>query len=595
MDAFTWLLISDLHLKSNIETWSQKVVLRDMVRDIETRKQGFQNVRFIIVSGDLAFSGGADEYRLVESFLDDLRRVVGLDRNRVFFVPGNHDISRDIQTTCYAGARHLLNSPQAVEQFLSTPLERQTLLQRLSGYIDFDSRFCENHDRHLTEDGLAFVAPLKIDDLPICIAGLNSAWLYGGDDDMRHIIVGDRPIIDAVELIRSLSPRIVIGVLHHPPNWLCDFDQRTLEERFLPECDFLHRGHLHEPNVETFSHYSGRECIVVAAGAGYAGRDFDNCYSLVTVDPRASTCTTSTFLYDGRAGRFRASESITVPIHFRGETPGTLADLADSIARLADSAQSIASYLAALLDGSASEVPVRVDGRILFASPELVSDEEDAELAFVTQSFLQVRNLLLAFADATPLTDRLAATAGPIVGYANHLQRLTQSDTGFAAELQRRNGQAQILCRQYSSTEANQFTASLLDDLTRDEDWDTLEMLARRYAGSSDDQIVYLAKRRLTLALAQSDEPDKQREGAILADELASAPESAASDYALAVSICHGIGNDTRAKKLLLASLERYPNASAELFDIGYRLVMDTGDAELRRRLDTAKSAGAEA
>mgnify|MGYP001283817271 CR=1 FL=1 len=30
MEAFSWLLISDLHLKSNIETWSQKVVLRDM-------------------------------------------------------------------------------------------------------------------------------------------------------------------------------------------------------------------------------------------------------------------------------------------------------------------------------------------------------------------------------------------------------------------------------------------------------------------------------------------------------------------------------------------------------------------------------------
>ena len=138
MEAFSWLLISDLHLKADSGTWGQSVVLRDMVRDMEARKEDLQNIQFIIVSGDLAFSGSQAEYLLVEAFLDDLRTVVGLDRSRVFFVPGNHDISRGIQTTCYSGARDLLNSPQALEQFLATPLERDTLLQRLSAFIDFD-------------------------------------------------------------------------------------------------------------------------------------------------------------------------------------------------------------------------------------------------------------------------------------------------------------------------------------------------------------------------------------------------------------------------------------------------------------------------
>lgn len=596
MNPFSWLLISDLHLKFNLETWSQKVVLREMVRDIEKRKDGFRNVQFIVVSGDLAFSGRPEEYALVELFLDDLRALFELERNRIFFVPGNHDINRDLQTTCFVGARQLFDSPQAVERFLRTPDERDTLLRRLAGFLDLDSRYCEGHDRYFTDDGLAFVAPLEIDGVPICIAGLNSAWLCeGGDEDMRQILVGDCPIIDIVELVRNHSPRLVIGVLHHPPDWLRDFDQRALEERFLPECDLLHRGHLHEPNVRIVSHLSGRDCIVIAAGAAYAGRDFDNCYSLITIEPRTSTCETSTFTYDGRAGRFSAAEPITVPIQLRGDIPGTMAELAEAIARQAESAESISSYLASLLDGTSSDVPIRVDDTILFASPDLLSEDDDAELSRTTHGFLQVRNLLLSFSDAVRLNERVSATADPIVKYSDLLQRLAQSDEGFAAELQRRNEQAQVLCNRYSRTKDTQFSTSLLDDLAHDGDWQSLEMFARRYAGSSDDHVALHARRRLALALGQSEEPDNQSEGASLASELASGPDSVPDDYALAISICCKIGDDLRAKELLLASLERFPDGTADLFEIGYRLVTDTGDVELKQRLDAVKSKGGKA
>lgn len=594
MEAFSWLLISDLHLKADSGTWGQSVVLRDMVRDMEARKEDLQNIQFIIVSGDLAFSGSQAEYLLVEAFLDDLRTVVGLDRSRVFFVPGNHDISRGIQTTCYSGARDLLNSPQALEQFLATPLERDTLLQRLSAFIDFDTRFCEKHDRQLTDDRLAFVAPLKIDGLPICIAGLNSAWLCGDDNDQRKILVGDRPVIDVIEMIRGSSARLVVGVLHHPPDWLRNFDQRSLEERFLPECDFMHRGHLHEPNVQIISQLSGRSCILIAAGAGHAGREFDNCYSVVTFEPKASTCQVSCCLYDGRTGRFRAAEPVSIPIRLRGEIPGSMAELADSIGDLVPEAKSLSPYLASLLHGSTSDVPICVDGRILFALPHLLRELDDAQSALLTKSFLQVRNMLLAFADEKPLADRIAASCEPIRRYAVYLKKLAQADPDFAADLEQRSKQAQILCGARQSSEATQFTTGLLADLVSDEDWAALEMFARRYAGSSDERVTHLAKRRLALALARSDEPEKHREGKALAVVLASSQDSEASDYELAVTVCHKSGDDALAKKILLTALERFPMGASWLFNIGYRLVIDTGDAELRQRLDAAKSTGAD-
>ncbi|OOZ37914.1 metallophosphoesterase family protein [Solemya elarraichensis gill symbiont] len=75
--------------------WSQNVVLRDMVRDIEKRKVDLHNISFVIVSGDLAYGGKPKQYQLVETFLDDLIQVFDLSRSDVSMVPGNHDIDRD--------------------------------------------------------------------------------------------------------------------------------------------------------------------------------------------------------------------------------------------------------------------------------------------------------------------------------------------------------------------------------------------------------------------------------------------------------------------------------------------------------------------
>ena len=138
MSNFSWLLISDLHLKSEHTTWSQNVVLRDMVRDIEQKQQGFANINFVIVSGDLAHGGKPEQYTLVEKFLDDLIAILGLGRDDVFMVPGNHDIDRDIGELTFHGTRAEFHNAENVEKYLSNVEERTALLKRLKGFSEFD-------------------------------------------------------------------------------------------------------------------------------------------------------------------------------------------------------------------------------------------------------------------------------------------------------------------------------------------------------------------------------------------------------------------------------------------------------------------------
>jgi metallophosphoesterase superfamily enzyme len=94
-----------------------------MVRDIERRKTDYANISFVIVSGDLAYDGKPEQYRLVEKFLDELIGVLGLSRSDVFMVPGNHDIDRDLSELTFHGTRAEFVNAENVERYLANANE----------------------------------------------------------------------------------------------------------------------------------------------------------------------------------------------------------------------------------------------------------------------------------------------------------------------------------------------------------------------------------------------------------------------------------------------------------------------------------------
>ena len=60
MRPISWIHVSDFHMRVS-DAWSQDVVLTAMCDDI-ARQRRERAADFILVSGDLAFSGKAEEY-----------------------------------------------------------------------------------------------------------------------------------------------------------------------------------------------------------------------------------------------------------------------------------------------------------------------------------------------------------------------------------------------------------------------------------------------------------------------------------------------------------------------------------------------------
>lgn len=587
IERFGWLHISDLHLKAEPDTWGQNVVLRELVEDVASRAQKV-SPEFIIVSGDLAFSGRDREYVHVEKFLDQLREVLHLPRECVFCVPGNHDIDRSVQKTCHLGAMHLLSSHQEVEEFLGDETERETLLLRQSAYRDFERSYCRSHRRDMTPEGLGFVAPLEVGGLHICVVGLNSAWLcQGGESDERGILVSDRQVIDAIEIVRRYSPSLVLGVIHHPPDWLRHFDQSDLEHRLFPECHILHRGHLHGSDVEIAPMLSGHRCVVIAAGAAFTSRNFRNFYSLVKLDLAESNCEVSTYGYKSSEGRYEALEPRSVEIRLGGSVPGSLLELAVAISKTVPSASGIAYYLAALLRGETDDVLIPLPGQVVFASPNIIDEQVDKQAKRETKDFLGLRNLIRAFPDSIALRHRIDEFKERLSRYAEWLLSLAHSYNGVSTELDRREKQFRALA---SSTAPGPYQhARLLMKRLEDEgDWPLLELTARKQSATPDRVIALEAKRMLAVSLAHSDEIEKQSEAAEIAASLAREPQRSVNDVIIGITILGNLGRDDAAKQLLLEGLQLFPDDLEGLLEVGRKLALDTGDGVLREALDAA-------
>ena len=105
LDKISWLHLSDFHFRAEGDNFSQVVSCDALARDIPSRLSDEFPLQFIVVTGDIAFSGQSSEYEIASAFFASLLDNLGLNAERLCIVPGNHDVDRSRQTYMYDGVR----------------------------------------------------------------------------------------------------------------------------------------------------------------------------------------------------------------------------------------------------------------------------------------------------------------------------------------------------------------------------------------------------------------------------------------------------------------------------------------------------------
>ena len=106
-----WLHLSDFHFNLG-QSYDANIVLEALLRDLPSIGSEFLPVDLVFVTGDIAFSGNQEEYELAAEFFDKLLSKLSVSQDRLYVVPGNHDVDLQrigiaVAINAYIGDRDL--------------------------------------------------------------------------------------------------------------------------------------------------------------------------------------------------------------------------------------------------------------------------------------------------------------------------------------------------------------------------------------------------------------------------------------------------------------------------------------------------------
>ena len=589
MRPLSWLHISDLHLRIGSE-WAQDVVLNEMCRHIEQQRNDGSTFDFILVTGDIAFSGQAEEYSIAERFFDELETESGVPRDLIFCVPGNHDIDRSKQEMAFRGARGELRDQSSVDNFLANRDERENLLTRQLNYRNFQASYFANQSRQWTADGLAYMSRLQIEDLSLAILGLDSTWLAeGGDSDHGNLLMGEMQVINAIRhaLESDNVPNIVIAMAHHPFHLLREFDHVRVQARVERDTHFFHHGHLHQAGTR-MAGTSGSKCLTVAAGASYMSRHDFNAYSIVKLDFLNAVRSVRTFVYNPTAGSFSLSgdeEKYSAEI-----TPTSLCsvgELAQALARYDPQLEQYAYYLSALILSQKSDFPVPENDPPVFAAIDVVQSWPDGDLKNLATNLMRFRNVLKVLFDGGDL-DRIVASHGAMFGqYAPALANVCATVSGLRERLAELEEDAQRLAGM-EPQQAFLHTRDLFAVLAEQGEWYLLKEQAERHLESEDQSLAIQATRMFALSLSKEGGSDNDSRAIEFYRTLTTSDHVEFDDvHNLAVLLTDSNRFD-EAVCVVFTGIKLFPAQKSAFLEIGQIIVGLTGDRGLRARLEQA-------
>lgn len=291
-NKITWLHLSDIHFNANSE-WRDSITRDSFIQYLDVLIKDNPELKpdLIFCTGDIAFgeikaSSLSEQYQQAKDFFDKLLKSCGLDaplpKERLFVVPGNHDVNRQrinqlLQNGLLDSVKDKSDSYYISSKFeTSNNSDLKDVLVRLNEYGEFVESYLPH--QHTDDDRYCFSKTLEVNGVTIGVGGLNSAWSCSGEMDDRSVLLAARWQLNKITTnLRNAD--IKIGLIHHPVDWLHSSERIEASQRFEQEFDFMLHGHIHNAWINP-----GIGHVKIASGAVGAETTEEFGFNITTVD-----------------------------------------------------------------------------------------------------------------------------------------------------------------------------------------------------------------------------------------------------------------------------------------------------------------------
>lgn len=285
--------LSDFHLNNEKLPVNHRRILDALIKDLANYQ--IDNDTLLIFSGDFLNLGGKNFetpatcfQTFVNLIFEPIYDKYPSLRNRTFFVPGNHDLSRDkIKASHKATKKQILDSSELREELY------EELKEDLVGFIaynQFKDEFystCTFMSKELTFFENNF--QLIVDEELIGITSFNSSTFCYENNDLGNLLLFEKQLTNSLEQINECD--VKIAILHHPINFFHKSESDKVKEFLEKEYDLVFFGHTHKQESAFNQSLNGNCYFAIGKSLnGEVTEDtiYNNGYSIVDYIPNTS-------------------------------------------------------------------------------------------------------------------------------------------------------------------------------------------------------------------------------------------------------------------------------------------------------------------
>jgi predicted MPP superfamily phosphohydrolase len=227
--------LSDIHI--HIDDLDFHKYAKKLASSIFTKFRN-SDLCVIAITGDIAFSGKAEEYKIAEQFLINLKKLLqGEKEIDVIFAisPGNHDCDIPKKDT----VRELLIKSLNEDSNLAFDEEIITQVTSVQNqFFEFKNRI--KSDLEEIVDSLLSIVSIEVKDFKINFLLFNVSWMSSINEKQGTLVF---PIDRYKEYLERDA--FTVSLLHHPLNWYCQDSYHPFKHCLQVNSDLVLSGHEH--------------------------------------------------------------------------------------------------------------------------------------------------------------------------------------------------------------------------------------------------------------------------------------------------------------------------------------------------------------
>lgn len=257
----SFLHLSDFHLNDSKGVHPAKIQAIVDSLGVYTPIEGI----VIVLSGDIAATGQANQYKIAATFLKrlipEIRRKYSISEKntKILIVPGNHDID-------WGRSTRLDSSKIRSFDEKGRALHLQQELKSMKNYFSFSDRngCFFPYWMHIPFGQLVTRKILHFDNGYRIEANLlNTAPFSCDSDDGLHYLPEDA----IHSLTTESNADFSLVVMHHSPDWFEFSQKKELENTLSKRCSLAFYGHEHFPGTQNVLYDNGNRIVKQAGGA----------------------------------------------------------------------------------------------------------------------------------------------------------------------------------------------------------------------------------------------------------------------------------------------------------------------------------------